>query len=49
MTIDGSPAAGELCFFQVYRDANAGADDLATAARLIGVKIIYTTDEITDA
>jgi hypothetical protein len=49
MTVAGSPAAGELTFFQVYRDANAGADDLATDARLIGVKIIYTTDAITDA
>ena len=49
MTFAGTPAAGELAFLQVYRDANNGDDDLATDARLIGVKIIYTTDEITAA
>jgi len=49
MTFAGTPAAGELAFLQVYRDANNGDDDLATDARLIGVKLIYTTDEITDA
>ena len=49
MTFAGTPAAGELAFLQVYRDATNVDDDLATDARLIGVKIIYTTDTITDA
>jgi len=49
VTIGGSPAAGELTFFQVYRDANNVADTLTTDARLLGVKIIYTTHAITDA
>jgi len=49
VTIGGSPAAGELCFFQISRYATDVADDLATDARLIGIKMIYTTDAITDA
>ena len=49
ITIGGSPAAGELCFFQLARTGTDGSDDLATDARLIGIKMIYTTDAITDA
>lgn len=50
VTLAGSPAAGDLAFFQVYRDADAGGDTTnSTAARLIGVKINYTTNAATDA
>ncbi len=44
LTIGGSPAAGDLCFFRVFRDV-ADTNDTATEdARLIGIKIIYTID-----
>jgi len=45
----GTPAAGDLAFFQVYRDADDGSDNMAEDARLIGVKIHYTTNAATDA
>ena len=50
VTLAGSPAAGDLAFFQVYRDADAGGDTTnSTVARLVGVKIHYTTNAATDA
>ena len=50
VTLGGSPAAGDLAFFQVYRDADAAGDDTnSTDAKLIGVKINYTTSAATDA
>lgn len=44
ITIGGSPAAGDLVVFQFYRDASNGSDTLAADAKLLGVKIILTTD-----
>jgi hypothetical protein len=49
VTIAGVPAAGEICYFEVFRDADDGSDTMAEDALLIGVKIIYTTDAATDA
>ena len=50
ITLAGTPAAGDLAFFQVYRDADAGGDTTnSTDARLIGVKINYTTNATKDA
>ncbi len=49
LTIGGSPAAGDLCFFRVYRDHDDANDDMAEDARLIGVKMFFTTDAPTDA
>ena len=50
ITLGGTPAAGDLAFFQVYRDADAGGDTTnSTDARLVGVKINYTTNAATDA
>ena len=46
VTIAGSPAAGELCFFQINRDVSADAQ--TGDARLLGIKIFYTTDTHTD-
>ena len=46
VTIAGSPAAGELCFFQLNRDISADAQ--TGDARLLGIKIFYTTDTHTD-
>ena len=47
VTIGGSPAAGDLCFFQIYRDVSG--DTQTAAARLIGLKLFYTTDAANDA
>jgi hypothetical protein len=49
ITIGGTPAAGDLVCFQVYRDADNGSDTLAADARLHGVVLIYTTDAANDA
>lgn len=42
ITLAGSPAAGELIQLRVYRDADAGGDNLTADARLLGVKVLYT-------
>ena len=47
VTIAGSPAANDMCFFQINRDTSA--DDQTGAARLLGVKILFTTDAANDA
>jgi hypothetical protein len=49
VTIAGSPAAGEISYFQLFRDANAGGDTFTADARVIGIKIFYTTDAANDA
>lgn len=49
MTVGGSPAAGDLVVFQVYRAATDGADTLATDASLLGVRIYITTDDYEDS
>ena len=46
VTIGGSPAAGDEVFFNIYRDVSA--DDQSADARLVGVKIFYTTDAAND-
>jgi hypothetical protein len=47
MTVGGSPAAGDNVFFQIYRDVSGGTQ--TDAARLIGIKIFFTTDAANDA
>jgi len=49
MTVAGSPAAGEQSYFQLYRDAADGSDSFTGEARVLGVKIFYTTDAANDA
>ena len=46
VTIGGSPAAGDEVFFNIFRDVSA--DDQSADARLIGVKLFYTTDAAND-
>jgi hypothetical protein len=41
VTLAGTPAAGELTQFRLYRDADAGGDTLGADAQLLGVKIYY--------
>ncbi len=49
VTIAGSPADDQQTYFQIYRDANAGGDTFSADARLLGVKIFFTTDAANDA
>ena len=48
MTIAGSPADDDYTFFQLYRDAADGSDDFTGDARVLGIKLFYTTDEAND-
>jgi len=47
VTIAGSPAANDMCFFQINRDISA--DTQSGAARLVGIKLFFTTDAANDA
>ena len=47
VTIAGSPAAGDCCFFQINRDVSA--DDQSADARLVGIKLFFTTDAGNDS
>jgi hypothetical protein len=47
VTIAGSPAANDLCFFQINNDASASGQ--TGAVRLLGVKLFFTTDAANDA
>ena len=49
VTVAGSPAAGEQTYFQIFRDADAGGDTYTGVARLLGVKIFYTSNAANDA
>ena len=49
VTIAGTPAVGDICYFRIFRDVSDGNDDMAEDARLIGVKIFFTTDAANDA
>jgi len=49
VTIAGSPADDQQTYFQLYRDANAGGDTYTGVARVLGIKIFYTTDAANDA
>jgi|LUMR01.1.fsa_nt_gb hypothetical protein len=46
-TIQGSPAAGDNVFFRITRDVSG--DTQTGAARLIGIKIFYTVDDVHEA
>lgn len=45
ITIAGTPAEGDLVYFQIARDV---ADTLGVDAKLIGIKLFYTTNSTTD-
>lgn len=47
ITIAGSPAEGDLCIFRIMRDVSA--DDQSADARLLGIKLHFTTDAANDA
>jgi len=47
LTIAGSPAVDDQCFFQINRDTSADAQ--SGDARLLGLKLFFTTDVANDA
>jgi len=49
LTIAGSPAAGDLCYFNIERDVSDTNDDMAEDARLVGIKIFYTIVDVHEA
>jgi hypothetical protein len=49
ITIAGSPAVDQQTYFQLFRDANAGTDTFTGDARVLGIKIFFTTDAANDA
>ena len=49
ITIAGTPADEDLCYFRVFRDVSDSNDDMAEDARLIGIKLFFTTDAANDA
>ena len=49
VTIAGTPADDDMCFFRIFRDVSDANDTAAEDARLIGIKLFYTTDAANDA
>jgi hypothetical protein len=49
VTIAGTPAAGDMTFFRVFRDVSDANDDMTQDMRLIGIKLFFTTDALNDA
>jgi len=49
ITIAGSPAVDQLCYFRVFRDVSDANDTAAEDARLLGVRVIFSTDAGNDA
>ena len=47
VTIAGSPSVDEYVFFEIFRDVSA--DDLDADAKLLVVKLFFTTDAANDA
>ena len=48
ITIGGTPAAGDLVYFEVTREVGNGSDTLAVDAELIGIRLYMTTDALND-
>jgi len=49
VTIAGSPAAGEQTYFQLLRLADDGSDTFTGDARVLGIRLFFTTDAANDA
>lgn len=49
ITIAGTPAAGDLCFFRVFRDVSDTNDTATEDARLIGIKLLIVIDTSDDS
>lgn len=48
ITIAGTPAVGDIVFFQIKRNVSDGSDTLNADARLLGVVLLFTTDAADD-
>ena len=48
ITIGGTPAVGDLVYFQIFRDVSDANDTAAEDARLRGVQIFWTNDTTID-
>lgn len=48
ITIAGTPAEGDICYFQINRTVSDGGDTLGVDAKLIGIKLIYTINSNVD-
>ncbi len=44
MTVGGTPAEGDLVVFQISRNASNGADTCAVDAKLLGIRLNFTTN-----
>ena len=49
VTIAGSPAVDQLSYFRLERLAANGADTFTGDARVLGIKLFFTTDAANDA
>jgi len=49
VTIAGTPADDDLCYFRIFRDVSDANDTATEDARLIGIKMFFTTDANNDA
>lgn len=49
ITIAGTPAAGDVVQFELYRAVSDGSDTMAVDARIHGIRVYITTDALTDA
>ena len=47
VTIAGTPAVGDICYFRIGRDISA--DNMAGDARLLGIKLFFNTDAKNDS
>ena len=47
VTIAGSPSTDEYVFFEIARDVSA--DDFSADAKLLGIKLFFTTDAKNDS
>ena len=48
ITVAGTPAAGDLVYFEIGRDPTEAADTLGVDAYLLGITIYITTAAATD-
>lgn len=49
MTVGDTPVDNVMVYFRMFRDIDDGADDMVGDARLIGIKLFFTTDTGNDA
>lgn len=49
ITIGGTPAEGDAVYFEITREVANGSDTLAVDAKLLGIRLFFTTNASTDA